>query len=153
MLKVIQNRVNKFSEEMLLHYAAPNRNLVVEILMMDAATVGQLGRKQLSQYVIVLGQHMVTLQYNENLKAVDHMLLSKTFEYKMGSAEFTYADIKGTTAKTRRAWLLLNVPELNDLHELLLAAEAEKMVIAKMTNAIEGLLNALKKELSNHYTD
>lgn len=153
MLEAIKAKVNKFSEEMLLNYATPNRNLVSEILMLDAAVIGQLDRRKLSQYVIVLGQHLVMLQYNENLKTVDHMLLSKTFEYRLGSAEFSYEGVQGTTAKARKAWILLNVPEIHELQTRLIEAEAEKMVISKMTSAIEGLLNALKKELSNHYTD
>jgi hypothetical protein len=151
MREVIKNRVSKFSEDMLLHYATPNRNLVVEILMLDAATIGQLHRKQLSQYVLVLGQHLVTLQYNENLKNVEHLLLSKTFEYKIDSAQFSYEGVQGTTAKAKRAWVLLNIPEVKELQEELIAAEAEKMIISKMVPAVEGLLNALKKELSSHY--
>lgn len=153
MWKAIRANVDKFSEDMLLHYASPNRNLVAEILMLDAATVGQLSRGQLSQYVLVLGQHLVTLQYNENLKCVDHLLLSKTFEYEIETAQFKYEDIQGTTAKAKRAWVLLNVPSINDLHTKLIEAEAEKMIISKMTQSVEGLLNALKKELSGHYTD
>lgn len=153
MWEAIKAKVNGFSEDMLLHYAAPNRNLVVEILMLDAATIGQLHRKQLSQYVLVLGQHLVTLQYNENLKSVDHLLLSKTFEYKIETAQFAYEGVQGTTAKAKRAWILLNVPEIRDLQTRMIEAEAEKMIISKMVPAVEGLLNALKKELSNHYTD
>lgn len=153
MWKAIKAKVDRFSEDMLLHYAAPNRNLVAEILMLDAATVGQLSRGQLSQYVLVLGQHLVTLQYNENLKSVDHLLLSKTFEYEIETAQFKYEGIKGTTAKAKRAWVLLNVPAISELHVKLIEAEAEKMIISKMTQSVEGLLNALKKELSGHYTD
>jgi hypothetical protein len=153
MWKAIKANVDKFSEDMLLHYASPNRNLVAEILMLDAATIGQLSRRQLSQYVLVLGQHLVTLQYNENLKGVDHLLLSKTFEYEIESAQFKYENIQGTTAKAKRAWVLLNVPEIKELQMKMIEAEAEKMIISKMTQSVEGLLNALKKELSTHYTD
>lgn len=153
MREAIKSRVSKFSEDMLLHYAAPNRNLVAEILTLDAAAIGQLPRNLLSQYVIVLGQHLVMLQYNENLKNVEHLLLSKTFEYKIDSAPFSYEGVQGTTAKAKRAWVLLNIPEIGVLQEDLMAAEAEKMIISKMVPAVEGLLNALKKELSNHYVD
>ena len=121
--------------------------------MLDAAGLSQLHRKQLSQYVLVLGQYLVMLQYNENLKNVNHMLLSKTFEYKANSAEFSYEGVQGTTQKAKRAWVLMHVPEVEALHEDLCVAEAEKMIISGMVKAVEGLLNALKKELSAHYTD
>jgi len=153
MREVVEARVTKFSEDMLLHYAAPNRDLVAEIMMLDAASLSQLHQKQLSQYVLVLGQYLVMLQYNENLKSVSHMLMSKTFEYKANSAEFSHEGVQGTTQKAKRAWVLMNVPDISALHDELCAAEAEKMIIAGMVKAVEGLLNALKKELSAHYTD
>lgn len=153
MREVVEARVTKFSEDMLLHYATPNRDLVAEIMMLDATSLSQLHRKQLSQYVLALGQYLVMLQYNENLKSVSHMLMSKTFEYRANSAEFSHEGVQGSTQKAKRAWVLMNVPEINDLHDELCAAEAEKMIISGMVKAVEGLLNALKKELSAHYTD
>lgn len=148
MRKLINERVKSFSEDMLLHYASPNRNLVTEILMLDAAVIGQLSRKDLYKYVLVLGQYLVTLQYNENLKSVDHLLLNKTFELKLETSQFSEKDLQGTTAKAKRAWVMVNVTGMQELYQEVLAAEAEKMIISKMVPAVEGLLNALKKELS-----
>jgi hypothetical protein len=81
------------------------------------------------------------------------MLLSKTFEYQANSAEFSHEDVQGTTQKAKRAWVLMHVPEVKKLYDDLCVAEAEKMIISGMVKAVEGLLNALKKELSNHYVD
>lgn len=154
MLEAINARVDKFAEEMLLSYAAPNRNLVVEVLMLDAATIGQLHKKQLAQYVIVLGQYLVTLQYNQNLKGVEYLLLNSTFEHKAQSAQFESSELKDvTTVKAKRSWVITNVPEITEMYNALLTAEAEKMIISNMVASVAELLNAIKKELSNHYTD
>ena len=152
-MKSVMDRVNSFSDELLLHYAAPNRNLVVEIMQLNAANLTQVHKEQLSQYVLVLGQYLVMLQHNENMKNIEHMLASKSFEYHLNNEKFARDDVKGKTEKERRGWLLMNVPELRTLEEAKLIAEAEKMVIAGMVKAAEGLLNALKKELSGRYSD
>jgi hypothetical protein len=147
------DKVNRFSDEMLLHYAAPNRDFIVEIMQLDAADLNQLHQEQLSKYVLVLGQYLVMLQHNENMKAIEHMLAAKAFEHNLNKEKFSRDDVQGKTEKERRAWLLLNDPELKNLYEQVLVAEAEKMVISGMVKANEGLLNALKKELSSRYND
>ncbi len=149
----VMDKVNTFSDEMLLHYAAPNRSLLVGIMQLDAADLNQVYPGQLSQYVLVLGQYLVMLQYNENMKNIEHMLTAKTFEHNLNMEKFAREDVQGKTEKERRAWLLLNVPELDQLHGDVLVAEAEKMVISGMVKAVEGLLNALKKELSGRHND
>ena len=152
-MTLVMDRVNTFSDEMLLHYAAPNRALLVGIMQLDAADLNQVYPGQLSQYVLVLGQYLVMLQYNENMKNIEHMLTAKTFEHKLNLEKFSREDVQGKTEKERRAWLLLQVPALHQLHEDVLVADAEKMVISGMVKAVEGLLNALKKELSGRHND
>ena len=148
MNEVLMDKVDRFSESMLLHYASPNRDLVAEILMFDAAHMSQLDHETLCKYVFVLGQYLVMLQYNSNVKDVEYSLISKAFEHKMNSARFSMPEMKGGTAKERNAWLMLNVPELEELNEKLTVAEAEKMLISGMVKAVEGLLNALKKNFT-----
>lgn len=148
MRQLVLNKVNEFSENMLLHYAAPNKNLVVEIMQLDAADLNQIHQDDLSRYILVLGQYLVMLQHNENLKLIEHLLILKVFEHRLNKAKFSRRDIQGKTEKERKAWLLLNVPELQELEQELLIAEAEKILISGMGKANEGLLNALKKESS-----
>lgn len=152
MKQTVMDRVNDFSERMLLHYAAPNKELVVEVMQFDAAGLNQLHYDDISKYILVLGQYLVMMRHNENLKNVEYMLLSKTFDHRLNTAKFSRDDVQGKTEKSRRAWMLINDPELEALHLELLVAEAEKMIIEGMGKSVEGLLNALKKEFSGRFS-
>ncbi len=149
MLQQIMDRVNSFSERMLLHYAAPNRDLIVEIMQYDANQFGSMHDEQLSKYILVLGQYLVMLQHNDNLKNVEQVLLDKAFEHELNLqklvAEFP-SNVK--TEKDKKSWLIKNNEKLTEMELDLLAAEAEASIISGMSKAVEALLNALKKEKS-----
>lgn len=149
----ILNRVYCFSEELQLHYAAPNRDLITEIMQFNAADLASLSTEQLYSYIFVLGQYLVNLQYNENLKAVEHKLSQKAYEFKLNVLKFDSEGVVGKTEKERNAWVLRNNDDLRTLHDSVLALEAEKMLVEGMGRAVEGLLNALKKEISGRFTD
>lgn len=146
----VMNKVEKFSEEMLLHYSSPNRDLIVEILQFDANVLSDLHDSQLSKYILVLGQYLVMLQYNDNLKNIEKVLISKTFDFHLNKAKSTTdAPAFVKTEKEKRSWFLSNNEELMELETKLLVAEAEATLISGMANSIEALLNALKKEKSS----
>lgn len=149
----VMDKVNSFSDQMLLYYAAPNRSLIVEIMQLDAEGLNQVHPEQRAQYILVLGQYLVMLQHNENMKEIEYKLSRKTYMYHLNKEKFSRTDIQGKTEKARDAWLLLNIPDIDKLHEEMFTAEAEKISIYGMVRAVEGLLNALKKEFSGHRSD
>lgn len=153
MNQAILTKVNLYAEELQLHYASPNRDLVTEIMQLDATQLSSLTYNQLSSFVLVLGQYMVRLQYSQNMCAVEHKLFNKTYEFNLNSIKFSREDIKGKTGKERDAWVLLNVPKVRELHDEVLGLEAKKMIVEGMVRAVEGLLNALKKEMSVRHSD
>lgn len=147
-------RVDELSESMLLHYSSPNRELVTEILGFDAQQFGNLINDQLSKYILVLGQYLVMLQHNQNLKEIEHTLSLKNFEYLVAKDKILKEVPKNIkTEKDRLVWVVENNEELKDLYENLLASEAEQTLMSGMCKAVEGLLNALKKELSIRCSD
>jgi hypothetical protein len=143
------DRVNDFSERMLLHYAAPNRDLIVEIMQFNASDFSTLLDTDLSKYILVLGQYLVMLQHNDNLKNVERVLLSKSLEHTL-NVEKIKADFPSgmKTEKDKRAWLIASKEDLFELESELMAVEAESTLISGMGKAVEALLNALKKEKS-----
>ena len=145
----IMDRVNSFSERMLLHYASPNRDLIVEIMQLDANRFSTLHDADLSKYILVLGQYLVMLQHNDNLKNIEHVLTTKSLEHELNIKKMT-ADIPASmkTEKDKRAWLITNNESLAQLEEEAMAVEAEYTLISGMGKAVEALLNALKKEKS-----
>lgn len=149
MRQQIMDRVNDFSERMLLHYAAPNRDLIVEIMQFNASDFSTLLDTDLSKYILVLGQYLVMLQHNDNLKNVERVLLSKSLEHTL-NVEKIKADFPSgmKTEKDKRAWLIASKEDLFELESELMAVEAESTLISGMGKAVEALLNALKKEKS-----
>jgi len=146
----IMNKVSEFSEDMLLHYASPNRELVVELMQFDANGLALLPDDHLSKYILVLGQYLVMLQYNDNLKNIERMLLSKNLEFSLNKTKMLRQFPVGMkTEKDKRAWLLANDEQLSELAMNALAAEAEATIISGMSSSVEALLNALKKEKSS----
>ena len=148
MQQEILDRVNTLSEEMLLHYASPNKNLIVEVLQTDASMLDQIDAAVLGKYIFVLGQYLVMLTYNQNMKSVEYMTASTAFEHELNKELFRRDDVVGKTVKERRAWMLLHNEELNKMYKNVIAREAEKMMMADMVKSVEGLLNAIKKEKS-----
>jgi len=149
----IINRVYLFSEELQLHYAAPNKNLITEIMQFNASELSSLSSEQLYSYIFVLGQYLVLLQYNENLKNIEYKLSLKSYEFDLNSLKFELEGVVGKTVKERDAWILRNNPNLKALHDSVLALEAEKTLVEGMVRAVDGLLNALKKEASRRSSE
>ena len=149
MKQMIMDKVTLLSEQMMLHYASPDNNLVVQVLQLDASAFPAVTDEELTKYVIVLGQYLVMLQHNINLKAVEHLLSSKTFEHKLMvktiKREFP-PNIK--TDKAKRAMVLDDDEEMKEMFIEVMAAESEKLLLHNMDKAVESLLNALKKEKS-----
>jgi len=147
-MKRVMDRVELFSESMLLHYAAPNKDIVTEILQFDAECLTLLTPERRAKYVMVLGQYLVMLQHNENLKNIEFRLATKAYEHSLALEKFAREDIKAKSEKDRNILVLAQTPALQEMHDAALVAEAEKMSIEGMVRAIENLLNALKKDMS-----
>lgn len=149
MMQEILDRLSIFSEDMLLHYASPNKGLVAEVLQYDAAGLNELTQEDLSKYILVLGQYLVMLKHNENSKNVEYMLISKTLEHEMAKKNLSFDFPKNVkTIKDKRSFIVASDEDLAALETRLLVADAEKTLIYGMCDAVEALLNALKKEKS-----
>ena len=149
MKQMIMDKVDLLSEQMMLHYASPNNNLVVQVLELDASTIPTVPDDDLTKYIIVLGQYLVMLQHNINLKSVRHLIISKTYEHKIMIKTITRdfsSNIK--TDKAKRAMILDSDEEIKEMYIEVMAAEAEKLILHNMDKPVESLLNALKKEKS-----
>lgn len=146
MFDAIMARTTDFSEQMLLHYAAPNRQLVVEVMQLDAAQLCNLSDERISTYILVLGQYIVMLQHNENLKNIEYMLRAKALEHEINKARFAEGGAQGKTEKEKRARLFNENPALCQMDFELTSVDAERMLVAGMVKAVDGLLLALKKE-------
>lgn len=145
----IKKTVDNTASDLMIDCAKPNTTLVNRVMQMDASELSELRGEELSGYILVMGQYLVMLQYQENLKNIDYMLAQKAYEYMYSKERFLLPDdIKFKTEKAYREYLMINSEILNDLNAVVLEAQAEKMLLENMTKACSELLNALKKEKS-----
>lgn len=148
----ILREVNSLSEDLLLHYACPNNSVVIEVLQLDVASLTDLTQENLSRYILVLGQYLVMLQHQENLKAIEYMLAYKAFEFKLSKQKISLDLPKSIkTEKEKMLWVLREDEYLHSLYEEVLSLEAQKTLMSGTGRAVENLLNALKKEMSSRY--
>ncbi|MCK5021413.1 MAG: hypothetical protein KAS32_30660, partial [Candidatus Peribacteraceae bacterium] len=54
------------ADKLLLDKARPNQLLVEEALSFDASKLHSISDEKLRQYLIVIGQYLITLQFEEN---------------------------------------------------------------------------------------
>jgi hypothetical protein len=148
-------KVYQLSEAFLLNYTAPNYTVIQEILQFDAALFDSISNEKLSQYIFALGQFIISVKYQENLKNTEYIINRKSFEHLLNKKRFEYADDihSAKTEKEKQAWLLEKDESLQQLSYDMLVSEAEKTTLNDMTKAYEGLLNALKKEISSRFPE
>ena len=58
--------MSEISDRLLFDKVRPNKSLVEEVLSLDAAKLDIISDDKLRQYLVVLGQYLITLQYEEN---------------------------------------------------------------------------------------
>lgn len=151
-MKEITDKLDKFSDSLLLNYASPNMGLVVDALQFNVNNLQEISDDTLSQYIVVLGQYLVMLQYQTNRKKVDAVLLSEHLENVIFQTRETAdgeAMPKFTTYKQRKFWCIETNEEVKRLYEEALQAEAENSLIEGMVKSVDSYLNALKKEKSH----
>lgn len=150
MMREIFDEVYKFADSLLLNYTAPNLEVVREALQFDVNNLDSLPDQDLSKYVVVLGQYLITVQSQTNQKKVDSILFSKALEHEINlRRSIIPKEEKITNDKQRRSWLIENDETIRDLYYKDLKAAAESAIIENMNKAIEAYLNALKKEKSS----
>lgn len=143
----IKIAIEKLSKELLVSSASPNTNLIKEAMNTDAALVSSLSDDTLSSYILVLGQYLVMLQYNENTYNINYMLYSNALNFEITKIIFKDVEVgKLKTEKAKRNYIILNYEDIQKLQAQVLQAQAEKMLLENMGNACGEFLNSLKKE-------
>lgn len=150
MSDTITNSVEALATRMRFDYIVPDVSLVEEALGLSANHLDTIHNTDLSKYIVVLGQYLVMLQYNENLKVVSHMVASRNLESAITKARISKKEevAKIKTAKEQRSYLIMSDDHLQELEERVATSEAEKLLMSNMVKAVSEFLNALKKEKS-----
>lgn len=144
------------SEKFLFDRVNPNKTLVEQALSFNAAELETVSDGFLRQYMVVLGQYLITLQYEENRleaarsswkRALDSHIYSV-----MVSGSFPPNNKKLTVAE-KREWVIQNDEQAASLNNEYQVAESEHTIIKSMHKPVEQYINTLKKEVDARESD
>lgn len=138
------------SDKMLLDKVSPNMSLVEEALSFDASKLDGILIEELRKYIVVLGQYLISLQFEENRTEAESAAWSKALDFHMYRAmrDETSAEFRSTkTLAEKKAWILDKDFKAEGLNSEYLVAEAKKKIVKNMSKPVEQYINALKKEI------
>jgi len=146
------------SERLLLDKACPNQTLVEEALSFDAAELHRISDIKLRQYLVVLGQYLITLQYEENkidgmCSAWQKALDSHVYKVLQSGSFEAVAGTKKVTLTEKRAWVLANDEHADNLDAEYQIADSKRAVMRNMHKPVEQYINTLKKEVDAREND
>jgi len=145
------------SERLLLDRANPNKTLVEEALSFNAANLHSLPDVQLRQYLVVLGQYLITLQFEENkieaiCSAWQRALDSHIYRITQ-STSFDQSGKSKVSLTEKRAWVLDNDTQAKQLDIEFQIADSKRCVLHNMHKPVEQYINTLKKEIDAREND
>ena len=144
MADLIRERLKEISDDLSLHIAAPPSN-IEEIFNFNARDMESIPSQILSQYTVMLGQYLITLQYRYNVSRVEASTKKKVLDRKIKSL-LQSGDIPGKTLSEREANAVSSDPYLQELELSYDTAAAERDLLDGVDKPIIELMNALKAE-------
>jgi len=138
------------TEKLLLDKIKPNSCLIEEVFSLDASKIGTISDEKLRQYLIALGQYLITLQCEEN--KVD--AISSSWQKSLDAHIFRVLNMgaaivpsKIKTVSEKRAWVLENDNDAKIIYTEYITADSKKKVLKNLTKPVEQFINTLKKEI------
>jgi hypothetical protein len=139
--------ISEVSDKMLLSKIRINKSLVEEALSLDPEQLASIPDDGLRKYLVVLGQFLMTVQYEENTLDAVRAAWDKTLEIQLMTALAANQNIPGKTVTEKRAWVLNNDRDCMEFSSELLVAEAKHNIMRNMGRSVEQYINTLKKEI------
>lgn len=140
----VRERLKRTSDDLSLHTAAPPSG-VEEVFNFNAREMESVPSQVLSQYTVMLGQYLITLQYRYNVARVEASTKKKVLDRKVKSL-LQSGDIPGKTLSEREANAIASDPYLQELEQSYDVAAAERDLLDGVDKPIIELMNALKAE-------
>lgn len=141
---LVRERLKKVSDDLALHTACPPSQ-IEEVFNFNARDMESVPAQILSQYTVMLGQYLITLQYRYNVARVEASSKKKVLDRKV-KALLQSGDIPGKTLSEREANAIASDPYLQELEQELDVATAERDLLDGVDKPIIELMNALKAE-------
>lgn len=140
----VRSKLSQISNDLSLHRAAPPSK-IEEVFNFNARDIEHIPSTTLSQYTIMLGQYLITLQYQYNVARVAASNKKKVLDRKVKML-LQKGDILGKTLSEREANAISSDPSLLQLEKEVDIAAAERDLLEGIDKPIIELMNALKAE-------
>lgn len=140
----VRDRLVQVSDDLSLHTAVPPSD-IEEVFNFNARGMDAVPSRVLSQYVVVLGQYLITLQYRYNVSRVEASTKKKVLDRKVKSL-LQSGHIPGKTLSEREANAVSSDESLVQLELEYDIAAAERDLLDGIDKPIIELMNALKAE-------
>lgn len=141
---LVRDRLQQVSNDLSLHAAAPPSQ-IEEVFNFNARQMEIITPQVLSQYVVMLGQYLITLQYRYNVARVESSTKKKVLDRKVKSL-LQAGNVPGKTLSEREANAISSDVELQILEQELDIASAERDLLDGVDKPIIELMNAIKAE-------
>ncbi len=152
----VRNRLKEASDSLSLYSAVPP-SAIEEVFNFNVREMDTIPSVKLSQYTVMLGQYLITLQVRFNTSRVIAGQKKKVLERKVQEL-MQSGIVEGKTLIERRANAVALDPALQKLELDYDEASAERDLLDGIDRPITELINALKSELrrradERHYTE
>lgn len=141
---LVRDRLKQVSDDLSLHIASPPSR-VEEVFNFDARSMEAISSQILSQYVVMLGQYLITLQYRYNVSRVEASTKKKVLDRRVKSL-LQSGNIPGKTLSEREANAIAADVELGILEQEYDIAASERDLLDGIDKPIIELMNAIKAE-------
>jgi hypothetical protein len=141
----IRLRLKETADALSLHSAIPP-SAIEEVFNFNVREMDTIPSLTLSQYTVMLGQYLITLQIRYNTARVIAGQKKKVLERKVQDL-LQSGVVEGKTLVERRANAVALDPELQVLELAFDEASAERDLLEGIDKPITELINALKSEL------
>lgn len=142
--EMVRDRLKQVSDDLSLHSAAPPSD-IQEVFNFNARQMDAISPQTLSQYVVMLGQYLITLQYRYNVARVEASTKKKVLDRRIKSL-LKSGDVPGKTLSEREANAVESNAELQILEQEHDIAAAERDLLDGVDKPIIELMNAIKAE-------
>jgi len=147
--------MSEVANKLLFEKVSPNKTMVEEALSFNAANLDSAPDNLLRKYMVVLGQYLITLKYEENkIEAISHAWqtsLDARVYRVIQNSEGIPSSVK--TVAEKRAWAVNKDEEARSLNGEFELADAQCGVIRNMHKPVEQYINTLKKEIDAREND
>lgn len=139
-------QISKISAGLMLDYYSPNQDILKRVSSFDANEIDTIDAEDLSRFIIVLGQFLVFINYNENLAKIKSMDAERQFDRRVLSEVGKLKWKTGTTMKEKVFSVVSEVPELSEMENYKEMCKYEVQMYHGLYSTILEYMNAYKRE-------